>query len=113
MKRLKRGREEQSFEKSKTTEDFFSDDEQKYEQDEPAYDNRRRDDYAEDYQDTARYTHRDTYDDMGDFIADEDDDLEEALGERSQVRGYDDDRGRRGKSNKELMEMLPKGISEA
>lgn len=51
---------------------------------------------------------------MGDFIADEDedDDLNEALGQRNQSRGYDDDRGRRGKSNKELMEMLPQGIGE-
>lgn len=111
MKRLKRGREEQSFENAKTTDDFFSDEEEKYEKDEPAYDNRRRDDYAEDYPAATRYR-RDAYDDMGDFIADEDDDLDEAIGERGKARGYEDERGRRGKSNKELMEMLPQGIGE-
>lgn len=83
---------------------------------EPSRDSHRRsrDDYAEEYDDRARYRHRDAYDDMGDFIADEDDedDLNETLGERSQPRGYDDDRARRGKASKDMMDILPEGISE-
>lgn len=119
MKRLKRGREEQSYEKSsKGVDNIFSDDEdvaEEAEQESSSRDNRRRgDDYAEEYDERARYRHRDAYDDMGDFIADEDDDddLNETLGERSQPRGYDDDRGRRGKANKDMMDILPEGISE-
>lgn len=74
---------------------------------------RKRDDYAEEYDDRARYR-RDAYDDMGDFIADEDDedDLNEVVGERSQPRGYDDERRGRGKASKEMMDILPEGISE-
>jgi hypothetical protein len=52
---------------------------------------------------------------MGDFIADEDDDdddLNEVLGERSKPRGYDNDRRPRGKASKEMMDILPAGISE-
>jgi transcription elongation factor SPT6 len=119
LKRLKRGREEQSYEKSsKGVDNIFSDDEditEQAEQEPSSRDNRRRgDDYAEEYDERARYRHRDAYDDMGDFIADEDDDddLNETLGERSQPRGYDDDRGRRGKANKDMMDILPEGISE-
>lgn len=120
MKRLKRGREEQSYEKSsKGVDNIFSDDDDlaaEQAEQEPSRDSHRRgrDDYAEEYDDRARYRHRDAYDDMGDFIADEDDedDLDETLGERSQPRGYDDDRGRRGKANKDMMDILPEGISE-
>ena len=55
---------------------------------------------------------RDAYDDMGDFIADEDeDDLNEVMDERNQAR-YDEDRGRRGKASKDMMHILPAGISE-
>ncbi|CAO3647097.1 unnamed protein product [Mucor fragilis] len=120
LKRLKRGREEQSYEKSsKGVDNIFSDDDDlaaEQAEQEPSRDSHRRgrDDYAEEYDDRARYRHRDAYDDMGDFIADEDDedDLDETLGERSQPRGYDDDRGRRGKANKDMMDILPEGISE-
>lgn len=118
MKRLKRGREEQTYESSKGVDNIFSDDEVEdvdEAQQAPSRDtNRRRDDYAEEYDDRARYRHRDAYDDMGDFIADEDDDddLNEVLGERTKPRGYDDDRGRRGKASKDMMDILPEGISE-
>ncbi|RCI04677.1 Transcription elongation factor spt6 [Rhizopus stolonifer] len=115
LKRLKRGREEQSYEKSKGTDNIFSDEEDNVadEAQEAHAPNRRHDDYAQDYDDRVGYRHRDTYDDMGDFIADEDeeDDLNEVLGERNQAR-YDEDRGRRGKANKDMMNILPAGISE-
>lgn len=51
---------------------------------------------------------------MGDFIADEDDDdddLNQVLGERTQPR-YEDARRGRGKASKEMMDILPEGISE-
>ncbi|KAI8645252.1 SH2 domain-containing protein [Parasitella parasitica] len=116
LKRLKRGREEQTYENT-NVDNIFSDDEDVVEQPEkePSRDNRRRDEYAEEYDDRARYRHRDAYDDMGDFIADEDDDdddLNETLGERSKPRGYDDDGKRRGKASKDMMNILPEGISE-
>lgn len=115
MKRLKRGREEVSREESKGVDNIFSDDEGEEEAPAARDSNRRRDDYAEEYDERSRYRQRDTYDDMGDFIADEDDDdddLNEVLGERSQPRGYDDDRRVRGKANKEMLDILPAGISE-
>lgn len=114
LKRLKRGREEVSREESKGVDNIFSDDEGEEEAPAARDSNRRRDDYAEEYDERSRYRQRDTYDDMGDFIADEDDDddLNEVLGERSQPRGYDDDRRVRGKANKEMLDILPAGISE-
>lgn len=73
-----------------------------------------RDEYTEDYDDRSRYR-RDAYDDMGDFIADEDeedDDLNEVLGERAQSRRYNDERRGRRMANKDMMSILPEGISE-
>lgn len=57
---------------------------------------------------------------MGDFIADEDDeddDLNDVVtGERSQPRGeYDQDERRgnnRGRASRDMMDILPQGISE-
>ncbi|RCH98761.1 Transcription elongation factor spt6 [Rhizopus azygosporus] len=106
LKRLKRGREELSRQESRNVGNIFSDEEQ-------AEDQNQRDDYAEDYDDRSRYR-RDMYDDMGDFIADEDDedDLNEVLGERAEARGYDDERRGRRKANMDMMSILPEGMSE-
>ncbi|KAG1465468.1 hypothetical protein G6F46_001768 [Rhizopus delemar] len=111
LKRLKRGREEVSRQEVKNAGNIFSDEEI-----ETAPASEQRDPYAEDYDDRARYR-RDMYDDMGDFIADEDededeDDLNEVLGERAQARRYDDERRGRRKANKDMMSILPEGISE-
>lgn len=88
MKRLKRGREEPSFTSaSKSVEKIFSDEEEEA----PGRD------------------------DLNDFIADEDDDLDEVLGDRyrdDRDSYYDDDRVRRPKAGKGMMEMLPEGLSE-
>lgn len=117
MKRLKRGREEISREDTHRVDNIFSDDEQEEDtlrEDSPMRDtNRRRDDYETEYDEgRARYRQRDAYDDMGDFIADEDDDdLNEVLGERAQPR-YEDARRGRGKANKDMLNILPEGISE-
>ncbi|KAG0166605.1 Transcription elongation factor spt6 [Apophysomyces sp. BC1034] len=88
LKRLKRGREEPSFAvSSKSVEKIFSDEEEEA---------------------AAR-------DDLNDFIADEDDDLDEVLGDRyrdDRTSYYDNDRARRPKAGKGMMEMLPEGLSE-
>ncbi|KAI8366759.1 SH2 domain-containing protein [Radiomyces spectabilis] len=122
LKRLKRGREEPSRAvTTKGVEDIFSDEEEApAARHEPSYDDREKD-YAE-YESHVRYRHRDTYDDIGDFIADEDeDDLDEVLGERRYGAGrdeglagdyYDEARGRRGKASKDMMDILPQGLSE-
>ncbi|KAI9256228.1 SH2 domain-containing protein [Sporodiniella umbellata] len=109
LKRLKRGREESSRQEASNSRNIFSDEEMDMPQ--PTS---QRDDYAEDYEDRSRYR-RDAYDDMGDFIADEDeedDDLNEALGERTQARRYDDDRRSRRMANKDMMNILPEGLNE-
>jgi transcription elongation factor SPT6 len=111
LKRLKRGREEVSRQEVKNAGNIFSDEEI-----ETVPASEQRDPYAEDYDDRTRYR-RDMYDDMGDFIADEDededeDDLNEVLGERAQARRYDDERRGRRKANKDMMSILPEGISE-
>ncbi|KAI8995001.1 SH2 domain-containing protein [Pilobolus umbonatus] len=113
LKRLKRGREEVLRDNSRGVDNIFSDEEREEEGEEeaPARESRRE---REVYDDENRYRHRDAYDDMGDFIADEDeDDLNEVLGEgHRESRGYDMDRGRRNKASKEMMDILPEGISE-
>ncbi|KAG2212645.1 hypothetical protein INT47_000622 [Mucor saturninus] len=124
LKRLKRGREEISREEQKGIDNIFSDDDDDQVDHVESHasptrndqhHHRRREDYAEEYDDgRARYRQRDAYDDMGDFIADEDDeddDLNEVLGERAQPR-YEDARRGRGKASKEMMDILPEGISE-
>jgi transcription elongation factor SPT6 len=95
-----------SRQESRNVGNIFSDEEQ-------AEDQNQRDDYAEGYDDRSRYR-RDMYDDMGDFIADEDDedDLNEVLGERAEARGYDDERRGRRKVNMDMMSILPEGMSE-
>ncbi|KAI8357781.1 SH2 domain-containing protein [Blakeslea trispora] len=114
LKRLKRGREEQSYEKSKSTGNIFSEEEDEDDEAQAAHTSSRRhheDEYAQDYDRTGGYR-RDAYDDMGDFIADEDeDDLNEVMDERNQAR-YNEDRSRRGKASKDMMHILPAGISE-
>ena len=95
-----------SRQESRNVGNIFSDEEQ-------TEDQNQRDDYAEDYDDRSRYR-RDMYDDMGDFIADEDDedDLNEVLGERAEAHGYDDERRGRRKANIDMMSILPEGMSE-
>ncbi|KAL0092952.1 SH2 domain-containing protein [Phycomyces blakesleeanus] len=121
LKRLKRGREDPVGSSHEKSDKFFSDDEEvavsrgaarRY--DEPVDDG-----YEEEpYDDRARYHRRDAYDDMGDFIADEDedDDLDEVLGDRHRddrnARYYDENRGRRAKGGKAIMDILPEGLSE-
>ncbi|KAI9470095.1 MAG: SH2 domain-containing protein [Benjaminiella poitrasii] len=116
LKRLKRGREEQSYGKTKRADNIFSDEEEQAEdmaEDVSRGDRRRHDDYEEEYDNRQSYRRHDAYDDMGDFIADEDeDDLNEVLGERGPSRGYADDHDRRGRANKDMMNILPAGISE-
>ncbi|RCI00227.1 Transcription elongation factor spt6, partial [Rhizopus stolonifer] len=108
-KRLKRGREEVDRQDAPYSGNIFSDEEM-----EMAPPAGQRDEYTEDYDDRSRYR-RDAYDDMGDFIADEDeedDDLNEVLGERAQSRRYNDERRGRRMANKDMMSILPEGISE-
>ncbi|KAI9308291.1 SH2 domain-containing protein [Cunninghamella echinulata] len=121
LKRLKRGRaEEKSRPAPKTTENIFSDDEEEennYQRSTSA--NHYNEDEDEQYNDTSVYRRRDAYDDMGDFIADEDeDDLDQVLGERrfgnrddGAATGYYDE-GERNQPGKAIMDMLPEGISE-
>ncbi|KAI7905581.1 SH2 domain-containing protein [Cokeromyces recurvatus] len=115
LKRLKRGREEQTYKKAKRSDNIFSDEDEEAEDiaESTSRDVHRHDQYEEEYDNRASYRHRDTYDDMGDFIADEDeDDLNEVLGGSGPNRGYADDRGGRGRVNKDMMNILPAGISE-
>ncbi|KAI8071784.1 SH2 domain-containing protein [Gongronella butleri] len=96
LKRLKRGRQLDDQTRTKTSMDIFSDEEGEDEQQAAA--------------EPAPYRRRD-YDDMGDFIADEDeDDLDQLIGDRrrDEVGGFDDGR----KAGKDILDMLPEGISE-
>ncbi|KAI8081499.1 SH2 domain-containing protein [Halteromyces radiatus] len=123
LKRLKRGREDTERMSSKITsgvENIFSDEEEEEEQGllSTGGNNRYGQDEEEQYNEPV-YRHRDAYDDMGDFIADEDeDDLDQVLGERhfgqrddGAATGYYDDHGHT-QPGKGIMDMLPEGISE-
>ncbi|ORX62353.1 transcription elongation factor Spt6 [Hesseltinella vesiculosa] len=101
LKRLKRGRQLDDQPRTKTSIDMFSDDE--------ADDNQHA---AQPDQNIPSYRRREMYDEMGDFIADEDeDDLDQILGERrhDEAAGFDDVSRKAGK---DILDMLPDGISE-
>lgn len=120
MKRLKRGREETERNMSRSSggvENIFSDEDEEDDTNRPTahhYDEDEETQYKE-----PVYRRRDAYDDMGDFIADEDeDDLDQVLNERrfgqrndGAAAGYYDDRGH-VQPGKGIMDMLPEGISE-
>lgn len=119
---MKRGREETehtaSSRSSGGVENIFSDEEEDTNQQATTgghlYDEGEETQYQE-----PIYRRRDAYDDMGDFIADEDeDDLDQVLNERrfgqrndGAAAGYYDDRGH-AQPGKGIMDMLPEGISE-
>ncbi|KAI9490605.1 SH2 domain-containing protein [Zychaea mexicana] len=100
LKRLKRGRQEEP-EHSETAADKFFSDEELYEE---AQDEQQ----VEEDQYATQYRRRQVYDDMDDFIAEEDDE-EGLVDDRADL--YNREAPRRGAA-KDMMDILPEGLSE-
>ncbi|KAG2224925.1 hypothetical protein INT45_010874 [Circinella minor] len=101
LKRLKRGRQEETDDQDAAAEKFFSDEEQ--------YEEAQEEQQVEEDHYAPQYRHRQVYDDMDDFIAEEDD--EEGV-EDDRADLYNREVPRRGRASKDMMDILPEGLSE-
>ncbi|KAI9319161.1 SH2 domain-containing protein [Dichotomocladium elegans] len=100
LKRLKRGRQNEPQIKETSVEKFFSDEE------EGGYAQAEEEQLPDDTY-PSQYRQRPIYDDMNDFIADEDEEAED-----EQEDGYIREAPSRGRASKEMMGYLPEGFSE-